>query len=73
MNQLYSVLGTTKQAHWKRMKRLHEQSQLERILVQNMFKVRSMHPKMGAKKMFELLKPDKIGRDAFIGIYTKLV
>ena len=71
MNQLYPVLGTTKQAHWKRMKRLHEQSQLEKILVQNMFKVRSMHPKMGAKKMFELLKPDKIGRDAFIGIYTQ--
>lgn len=71
MNQLYFVLGITKQAHWKKMKILREQSQLERILVQNMLEVRSIHPKMGAKKMFELLKPDKVGRDAFIIIYTQ--
>jgi transposase InsO family protein len=71
MNQLYPVLGITKQAHWKKMKILREQRQVERILAQNMLEVRSMHPKMGAKKMFELLKPDKVGRDAFISIYTQ--
>lgn len=71
MNQLYAVLGITKQSHWKMMQRIHKQQQIEKILIQNMLEVRSMHPKMGSKKMYELLKPENIGRDAFISIYTQ--
>lgn len=71
MNQLYAVLGITKQSHWKKMKMIIKQQQKERLLVQNMLEVRSMHPKLGSKKMYSLLQPEGVGRDAFISIYTR--
>lgn len=71
MNRLYHVLNITKQAHWKMMKRQQRQQQDKEILIQNMLALRSLHPKMGSKKMYELLKPEGIGRDMFISIYTE--
>jgi len=53
------------------MKKQYEQDQFEKILIQNMLEIRSMHPKIGSKKMYELLKPEQVGRDAFISIYTQ--
>jgi putative transposase len=71
MNKLYVVLGVSKQAHWKMVKKITKQNDLKRILIQNILQVRSMHPKMGAKKIYSLLKPDEIGRDRFIEIYCE--
>jgi hypothetical protein len=41
------------------------------IIIQNILAIRSLHPKMGAKKMYKLLKPEGLGRDIFIDIYTE--
>ncbi len=71
MNELYQVLGTSKQAHWQMMRRLSKQQEDKQIVIQNILAVRSMHPKMGAKKMYKLLQPEGIGRDLFIEIYTE--
>lgn len=71
MNKLYSVLGITKQAHWKMVKKFTKENELKRILIQNIIEIRRIHPKMGAKKMYSILKPEGIGRDAFMEIYVK--
>lgn len=71
MNKLYVVLGVSKQAHWKMVKKITIQNDLKRILIQNILQVRAMHPKMGAKKIYNLLKPEEIGRDRFIEIYCE--
>ena len=70
MNELYSVLGITKQAHWKMVKKFTKENELKRILIQNMIEKRGIHPKMGAKKMYSILNPEGIGRDAFIELYV---
>lgn len=70
MNELYSVLGTTKQAHWKMVKKFTRENELKKILVQNILEIRGIHPKMGAKKMYSILNPEGIGRDTFIDTYV---
>jgi transposase InsO family protein len=37
-----------------------------------MIHLRQLHPKMGAKKMYTILYPDSLGRDAFIDLYSEL-
>jgi len=70
MNELYFVLGISKQAHWKMVKKFTQQNELKRILIQNIMQIRSIHPKMGAKKIYSILDPEGIGRDTFIDIYV---
>jgi len=71
MSELYQALGITKQSHWKMVKKLQKQKEDKIILIQNIMAIRCLHPKMGAKKMYELLQPQGIGRDMFIAIYTE--
>lgn len=71
MNDLYEVLGITRQSHWQMMNRLTKAKQDKELIIQNIMMVRSMHPKMGAKKIYKLLNPEGIGRDLFIEIYTE--
>jgi transposase InsO family protein len=71
MNELYAVLGISKQAYWKRVKKFTEENELNRILIQSILEIRSHHPKMGAKKIYSILNPEGMGRDAFIDLYVK--
>lgn len=72
MNTLYNLLGISKQSHWKHMlSRVtiqHEKGMISR----SMLHLRQLHPKMGAKKMYTILMPSCIGRDAFIELYSEL-
>lgn len=72
MNDLYNLLGISKQAHWKFMQN-HENYLKERyLLTRSMLHLRQLHPKMGAKKMYTVLMPEFLGRDAFIALYSEL-
>lgn len=68
MKQLYEVVEITKQAHisFISRKELYEQELM--ITLNAIAELRIMHPKMGAKKMYHLLKPENIGRDRFIAL-----
>lgn len=70
MNAIYRSLGTTKQNVHQRLNRYlayqEERAQLKVIMDQ----LREDHPGMGAKYMFDKLKPDTMGRDKFIDLYT---
>lgn len=65
LNNLYGVIGLTKQAVWK-----HEQSEmrLEEMLSQVKLiveRVRTDHPGMGLRTIYEKMQPEGIGRDKF--------
>jgi len=72
MKTLYELLGISKQAHWKFMVSFIVFQQNKDLISRSMINVRQLHPKMGAKKMYTVLSPDFIGRDAFIELYCEL-
>jgi len=72
MNTLYDLLGISKQAHWKYMVSYIVFQQNKDLISRSMIHLRQLHPKMGAKKMYTVLDPDCMGRDAFIDLYSEL-
>jgi len=71
MNDLYEVLGITKQAHHQMIIRLIKSKEDKQLIIQNIMAVRSLHPKLGAKKTYKILQPECTGRDLFIEIYKE--
>ena len=66
MNRLYAAAQTTRQAHqvlrWRREQLEDRFLLLSAVLVEE----RQKHPSMSLKKLYHRLKPDFIGRDAFV-------
>jgi putative transposase len=66
MNQLFAALGTSKQAFHQKMDRrlllLEEQHQLLPVIEQ----LREDHPRMSARQLYQLVHPQRMGRDRFI-------
>jgi putative transposase len=71
MKILYDILGISKQAHWKYMVSFMIFQQKKDLISRSMIHLRQLHPKMGAKKMYTVLDPDCLGRDAFIELYCE--
>jgi predicted house-cleaning noncanonical NTP pyrophosphatase (MazG superfamily) len=72
MNQLYKIVGISKQA-------VHQYEQREQLfnnrvsnLVKEADELRYEHPGCGVEKMYYTLKPDFIGRDRFIELFMGL-
>lgn len=65
LNTLYQVVGISKQAvhKYKKQKALFDEK-LEQLLIQTDL-LREEHPGCGVRKMYDVLKPDFIGRDRF--------
>lgn len=72
MKTLYDMLGISKQAHWKYMVSFLVFQQKKDLISRSMIHLRQLHPELGAKKMYKVLKPDCMGRDAFIDLYCEL-
>jgi len=72
MKELYQFLGISKQAHWKYILNLENDLKNKDLLSRSMLHLRQLHPKMGSKKMYLVLMPEFLGRDAFIELYSKL-
>ena len=68
LKSLYSVAGFSKQAHSKYLSRRRLQEDQSFLVYNLILEVRRLHPQMGLKKIYELLRPDWIGRDKFIEI-----
>jgi transposase InsO family protein len=68
MKQLYALAHLSKQGHHQAVQRLHSQAQKEVVYVRLMEEVRSIHPGMGLRTMYDMVQPDGIGRDAFIAL-----
>lgn len=72
MNEIYRAIGTTKQNVHKRLNRYLRRQEQRRQLFKLIDQVRRDHPRMGALKMYQMLRPDDIGRDKFREIYNEL-
>lgn len=72
MNQLYKVVGISKQAVHKSAKRQEILDHKVQILLHEADQLRSEHPGCGIEKMYYTLKPDFIGRDRFIALFMEL-
>ena len=66
MQALYQIAGTTRQAHHLLARSRAAQSDRLAHLHELLLSERCKHPSMGLKKLYHRLKPDFIGRDAFI-------
>lgn len=66
MKQLYEYVKITKQAHLSFIDRQRFLQQDLILILNEIAGLRIMHPQMGAKKMYHILKPKAIGRDKFI-------
>ena len=71
MNQIYRVIGTTRQNVHQRLNDLlaieEEKAQLLVLIDQ----VREDHPRMGAKILYQKIHPLVMGRDRFIAFYNE--
>ncbi|CAN5920840.1 hypothetical protein BH24BAC1_BH24BAC1_31360 [soil metagenome] len=68
MKALYLQCGTSRQAHHQAMERLGRQLDKEQACVGLMEQTRQIHPGMGLRAMYELVRPAGMGRDAFVAL-----
>ena len=68
MKQLYVLAHLSRQAHHQTVQRLQSQAQKEVVYVGLIEEVRSIHPGMGLRTIYDLVQPKGIGRDAFIAL-----
>ena len=68
MKQFYEFVNITKQAHLSFINRQELYQQELDIILNAIAELRILHPQMGAKKMYHILKPESIGRDKFIAL-----
>lgn len=66
MEQLYSLLGFSRQAHWEWQQRSRIELDKWLLLEPVLFEWRERHQSMGLKKLYHKIQPDFIGRDKFI-------
>jgi transposase-like protein len=72
MNQLYKVVGVSKQAVNQYSKRQVLFDKNVQNLIIEAEELRAEHPGCGVEKMYNTLKPDFIGRDRFIDLFMNL-
>lgn len=68
MNDVFALCGISRQAHYQGIQRFVEERQKEELYLRMMVQVREIHPGMGIRMMYEMLKPEGIGRDAFVAL-----
>ena len=68
MSDLYLLCGISRQAHFQALARERLLASRKQLYVNLMYEIRSMHPGMGLRKMYNQFKPEGIGRDAFIAL-----
>lgn len=72
MNQLYKIVGVSKQAVNQYSKRQSVFDKNVHNLIIKAEELREEHPGCGVEKMYNTLKPDFIGRDRFVDLFMDL-
>jgi putative transposase len=68
MNDLFELCNISRQAHHQRLIREQKWANLEYLIVGLILETRDVHPGMGLRVIYDILKPNGLGRDAFISI-----
>lgn len=72
MNQLYDVIGISKQAVYQYGERQSVFDEKVQLLLTEAELLRKEHPGCGVEKMYATLKPNFIGRDRFVELFMDL-
>ena len=65
---LLSYYGVSRQGYHQAIQRRNNQRQKVALMIGLIIEIRQMHPAMGLKSIYELARPDEVGRDAFLKI-----
>jgi putative transposase len=68
MESLFSYCNISRQGHHKSMMNERKWLDLEYLIVGQILQIRELHPGMGLRTMYEVLRPEGLGRDAFVTI-----
>lgn len=68
MNSLFALCGISRQAHFQALNRQHAWQQKCLLYIGMIEQAREIHPGMGLRTLYEMLKPDGIGRDSFMAL-----
>ncbi len=68
MSALYAHCHISKQGHYKSLQREAQWLRQEELVVGLIMQAREIHPAMGIRAIYDLCRPEGIGRDAFTGI-----
>ena len=69
MNEIYRSVGTSKQNVHQRLHRTLKQSEEREQLRRLVGEIREDHPSMGARSLYQKIRPKTMGRDRFYGWY----
>ena len=65
LSSLFSAVGITRQAFYKDQQKKVLRRPKEQVLLDQIRTLRRDHPRLSARKIFRILKPDFLGRDKF--------
>ena len=68
MQNIYASFGMSRQAHFQALKREQYLANRSILYVGLMHEIRTIHPHLGLRKIYEQFQPEGIGRDAFIAL-----
>ena len=71
MNEIYTAIGTTKQNIHQRLNHQLEAWEEQAQLLVLMRQIREDHPQLGARTMYDMIRPQTMGRDSFIEFYNE--
>lgn len=72
MTDLYKFVKISKQGHHNHLKRNQAYERLSAGIIEQCIRIRQKHPRIGARKLYYMVKPEGIGRDRFEQIlFTK--
>ena len=65
MNEIFRYIGYSKQAFHQKMTRQSREREKELLLLPIILQLREDHPGVAARQLYEILKPESMGRDKF--------
>lgn len=68
MKDLFRLCNISRQAHHQALIREQKWADIEYLIVGLILQTRELHPGMGLRVIYDILKPNGLGRDAFISI-----
>jgi transposase InsO family protein len=71
MDRLYKAVGMSKQNFHQQLHRHQRREEESGYLWELMMQLRDDHPMMGARTMYDKLRPTEMGRDGFIDLYNQ--
>lgn len=71
MKDVYLAAGITRQAHWKARRKRCMDLGNEALVLADVRHLRRLHPRMGGRTLYRLLRPDTIGRDRFLALLAQ--